>query len=381
MFGDWNIRIVERMTGRKILGIVAEISRGGVTERTLRNWVTNAALADAARMGRFRLQSRDWVARDLAAKGWPTGEIDTMIAGLSDCPGMVSSLMFGMQGPHHRYVATVQMASAIDHLDNQLVALRSADDLPAFVTALLAAPFLEDAHFIHPEKPDTAEVVRTALADARSWEALAEPLGVLFLNVSLHLLATLDLEFCAHFLPTFAATPVFAALQPRTHSSLTALDNRIPLRRDLFHYPARRLLELVACMRDCTTRGAWPRAVPPPKSMAIWLELAGEPALAGNLVRWRRGRGLTLKQFDAVWDACFSVMAPDSRPAAPIPMLYATALFTELFVKGKRETGDLCFIVPDGTFYQRWWDFQHEKLTTGSGQLRFGSEPWMPGLL
>jgi hypothetical protein len=61
-------------------------------------------------------------------------------------------------------------------------------------------------------------------------------------------------------------------------------------------------------------------------------------------------------------------------------MLYAVTVFTELFVKGSREDGDLEFTSPDPAFYQHWWELQRQKLSAGAQPLRFGTRKWMPGL-
>jgi len=113
----------------------------------------------------------------------------------------------------------------------------------------------------------------------------------------------------------------------------------------------------------------------------IWLELADQAELAPYLVKWRSGRPFTAKRFGDTWEAVFRFLPETERPSVPMPMMYAVAVFTEMFVKGSREQRDLKFISLDPAFYHHWWNIQHRALTADPSPLSFGTQKWMPGLL
>lgn len=125
----------------------------------------------------------------------------------------------------------------------------------------------------------------------------------------------------------------------------------------------------------------WPVTVPSVNEMAIWLDLVeGCGELASNLPKWRSGRTITTARFAELWGAYFDFVPEAERPPTPEVMLYAVAVFTELFVKCSRENRNLTFIAPDPAFYRHWWDLQHRKLSAGAKPLRFGTKKWMPSL-
>jgi hypothetical protein len=222
------------------------------------------------------------------------------------------------------------------------------------------------------------------LREAKSWENLSLPLSVLVVNTQLQLLSTLDLEFCATYLNHWEATPIFASFLPRLGPRVVlSSESPIAPTRDLFHYPTRRMLDVIACMRSMREHPGrkWPRTIPAAGEMVRRLDLAGCEKLASNLPKWRSGRTLTAARFEDLWNACFSFVPVADRPPPPLAMLYAVTVFTEMFVKGSREDCDLTFITPDPMIYQHWWDIQHQELSAGSQPLRFGTEKWMPDLM
>jgi hypothetical protein len=85
-------------------------------------------------------------------------------------------------------------------------------------------------------------------------------------------------------------------------------------------------------------------------------------------------------RFEDLRSAGFDFLPEAERPTAPMPMLYAAIVFTEMFVCGSLANRDLTFISPDPAIYLHWWDMQRLALAAGPSPLRFGTEKWMPGL-
>lgn len=277
-----------------------------------------------------------------------------------------------------------QLACDIDLLELALAKHRQNDDLEGWVQALLDTPWILDEHLVAPDLESADQNFRQQLHEARSWDDLEIPATVLAFNLQFQLLATLDLEFSSCFLADLKATPVFAALLPLMDARVElAREKTIPMIRDVYRYPVRRLLDATACMRVMREHPSrkWPQQLPSVEEMGTWLDLAGKRGLAGSLLKWRCGRPLTANRFGDIWDACFSFLpSAADRPPAPMPMMYAATVFTEMFVIGSREKRKLTFISPDPALYLRWWDIQRIHLDSGPHPLRFGGGAWSPAL-
>lgn len=376
MFSLWSIRALERMWGRKIAAELAATSEGAVTERTVRNWITSCTVPDAKKLAEIGLRSRARLERDLAGKGWSITDRNIISQELSECPGITSRLIFSLQAGYGFYPASLQLACQIDLLELRLEAHRIAGDVGAFAEELLVTEWFGDEHFSNPENDNGAEATRMQLRAATSWPELRETIAILLLNTQLQLLATLDLEFCGRYLKDFAATPVFTAVLPRLGPDADpGAEKPLAVGRDTFHYPVRRLLDVMACMRAASRHRKWPQKVPTVEEVAAWARVT--PA---TLTKWRTGRVFTMTRFIQVWEDMFNSLDASEQPPAPMPLMYAALIFTELFVKGSREKRDLTFMTLDPRFYRHWWEIQHRKLQAEAPELRFGSNAWMPGL-
>jgi len=383
MFYQWFVKVLERMDGRKLAAMTAAASESSVTERTLRNWLGNSTEPDPLAMAALRTSGRAALAARLDSHGWPAEQRDAMLADLDACPGTVSAMVVTLQNGATHYPAALQLAREIDLLDLRLDEYRKTRDLRGLVDVLLSTPWIDDAHLTDPQDDAwSALSVRRHLDKAQAWEDLHHPLALLVFNVQHQLLATLDLEFCAGYLGVFAPTPIFHGLLPRLAPGIdTATGCQIPIARDMFHYPVRRLLDTMACMRVRRSDGKWPHAMPSVKDFERRLELAGRPDLARDVVKWRNGRRFTTAQFIGTWESLYDDLPEPQQPPAPLAMMYAAAVFSQLFVAGSREQRTLSFVSPDPAIYRHWWDIQRNALATGSTPLQFGSEVWMPGFL
>lgn len=383
MFHQWFVMVLERMHGRKLATMTAAASDSSVTERTVRNWLAGVTEPDPSTMAALRASGRAALVARLDSQGWPAAERDAMLADLDACPGTASAMVVALQNGATRYPAALQLAHDIDLLDLRLDEYRKKRDLRGLVDALLATTWIGDAHLTDPEDGAwSAPSVRAILGKAQASEDLSRPLALLIFNVQHQLLATLDLEFCARYLCVIAPTPIFLGLLPRLDPRIdTATGCQIPITRDMFHYPVRRLLDTMACMHARRRDGKWPRAMPSLKDVERRMELARRGELAKDLVKWRNGRRFTMAQFIGTWESLYYELPDSQQPAAPLAMMYAAAVFSQLFVTGSREQRTLSFLSPDPAIYRHWWDIQRDALATGSTPLQFGSEVWMPGLL
>ncbi|MBD8566166.1 hypothetical protein IFU01_18060 [Oxalobacteraceae sp. CFBP 8763] len=377
------LKVLERMSGRALASVVADISNGSVTERTVRNWIGNCTTPDPDHFERFLAGSREGMRQILKRKEWPPEMSEAFATAMDACPGPLSSFALGLQNGDDLFPAFSGLSHEIDLLEQALTRHRKDDDIHGWVQTMLGAKWLQEEHFMNPDAGADAKATQRQLYEATSWNDLEAPAAVLALHTQLHLLATLDLEFCAAYLSNIEATPIFACLMPRMHPKIGFVNGKSPVLRDAFHYPYRRLLDATACMRVMreSPDRKWPTKVPSAGAMKRWLELAGCYHLAGNLSKWRSGYLFTAGDFEAVWEAWFSFLATGDRPPSPLPMMYAAAVFTTFFVKGSRAGRDLEFIIPDPSIYQHWWDVQRSALTRGSRPLRFGTEKWPPSLM
>jgi hypothetical protein len=379
-------KVFERMHGRTLASVVAAASEntdGQVCEKTVRNWFRKRTTPDPETLERLVAGGRENMHKKLEAQAWPVEARQAYDETLSRCPGLVSSVVASLQNGDAKYPASIEFASQVDRLELALDAHRANDNLEEWVRSFLEADWLRDEHLTHPDDGTSADETRRLVREAKTWADLTVPLAVYVTNVQFQLLATLDLEFCSRYLVEFEATPIFASLLPRLNPRIASPTGTPSVTRDLFHYPTRRLLDITACMRAlrASRMQNWPVTVPSVTKMTIWLDLVeGGREIASNLPKWRSGRTISTARFEALWNAYFEFVPETERPPTPDVMLYAVAVFTELFVKGSREDRNLTFIAPDPAFYRHWWNLQNRKLSTGAEPLRFGTKKWMPSL-
>lgn len=377
------LKVFERMHDRKLAGIVATVGRDHVTERTVRNWLGQRTAPDTELLEQIVACSQEKLRKNLEGKNWPADESQAFVDGLRTCPGVVSSFAFSLQNRSDLYPAFLQLATQIDLLEQELAEHRASRNAQGWANALLNAKWIRDEQLEEPDIGTSAADTRRQLLEAQSWEELERPAKVFFVNTLFQLLATLDLEFSTVYLSDWEPTPFFAVLLPRLNPRVD-LAGKTPIRttRNLYHYPARRLLDATACMRMLRESPGrkWPRRIPAAAKMVEWLQLVGCDTLASNVAKWRSGRTLTAERFGELWDACFQFVPEADRPSAPMPMLFAATLFTELFVQGSLAKHDLTFVSPDPAYYRHWWVIQRRALESSPHPPRFGTKPWMPAL-
>lgn len=377
------LKTFERMHDRKFASIIAIVGRDHVCERTVRNWLNKRTGPDSQLLAEIMADSQEQLRANLEEKAWPAKEIQAFIDGLQASPGFVSGFAFSLQNQCDQFPALLRLAARIDLLEQKLDEHRANQDVQGWVHTILNTKWIRDEQLEDPDTGTSAEYTRQQLRKARSWKDLERPAAVFFLNTLFQLLATLDLEFGVTYLAEWEATPFFAALLPRLNPRID-LEGKASIRttRNFYHYPTRRLLDATACMRMMKQSPAlkWPSRIPAAGKMVEWLQLRDCGTLASNVAKWRSGRPLTVARFDELWDACFHFVPAADRPSAPIPMLFAATLFTELFVQGSLAKRNLTFVSPDPAYYLHWWKIQRQALESSPQALRFGTKRWMPAL-
>jgi hypothetical protein len=265
-----------------------------------------------------------------------------------------------------KYPRAVALAHQIDKLSEVTILHLRARDLNAFLETLRGAHWLLDEHFVDFERPPQHGDPRDWLDEAGTWEECKRPAAVLICNLLFDLLAVLDLEFCSSYLTSFEATPIFLSVMPKVRTA-SPRQSRV---RDKYHLPVRRLLTLSACLRYWKQHRRWPRSAPTVKDASIWMKVSPEA-----LTKWRTGRQFTFNDYAWVWDNLFENLELGSRPAIPTPLLFATTMFTQLYVIGSAERGDLSVRHPEPAYYLKWWALERKRI---GEELDFGSRPWMP---
>lgn len=367
---------IEGLSGKKLATHIGELDSSVVTERTVRNWNRGKSKPSPETIEALARSGRRQLRKKLLNLKWPEAEVFKYLEEASAVPGLLSGFVHSMSAPNGNiYPQTLKLAIEIEETSNCLSTFRTANQMRQFVDLLLDSPLIEIDHFRMPglEVPSAAQV-RKEVVDAVAWGALDRPMGVITLNLAMQLMATLDLEFCAGYLGTFVATPIFNSLMPRMDPRGQPNDNgTYPASRDLFHIPVRRLLELSACLRYFKLHRKWPMQVPSVIEMETWMSTQ-----ATTITKWRMGRRFTLADFQSIWAAMYCYLPVSDQPTTPTPLVFAATMLTQLYVKGDRENKNIRMIIPSREIYQGWWRIQHQR--PGLKELNFGSKDWMPAL-
>lgn len=378
MFDALFLPVIEGLHGKKLPSLIGDVIGSSVTERTIRNWFDGKSRPRENQIARIKEAWLRHYADILPKRGWPETEAKKFLDGISGTSGLLSSFIYSLSAQNdYLYPQTQALAVQVDELSLHLGSLREAGQPQQFVKVLLNSPLLELEHFVEPEAgAPSANELRQEVANTAEWKALERPLAVVGINVTMQLLATLDLEFCSGYLKAFNPTPVFQSLMPRLDPTAIEDENgQYAASRDLFHLPVRRLIELSACLRCIKRERKWPSDIPSVKEMAAWMNTE-----AASITKWRMGRRFTLADYEGIWDAMYEYLPANQRMAMPGPLAFATAALTHLYVKGSRERGGLTLIIPDPEIYLRWWRIQRAKLESRKEGLPFGATPWMPAL-
>lgn len=346
---------------------------GAISTRAFRGWLDGTVEPDERRQEALRTRMSQQARTHLEGLGWPEELVDVYVAEMGASTGVCEALIlivhwrFGRGCP-----ATLELSRRIDELSQNLTERRKADDLRGFVRLLFDTEWVSDDHFNYPEHQLDAAALRASAAAASVWSDVTVPVAALLVHVQLQLLATLDHEFGARYMPTFAPTPVFLGLFPNR----VKLKEGVPRSRGEARLPVRRLLHMLACMRYFKSRGRWPSKVPSVDDTAKWMDVSPT-----DLSKWRMGRRFTLDDFEGVWDRMFKHYTERSRPGEPIPLMLAMVVITRLFVLGSREEKNLSLVPSADALYVDWWDRQRTFADAQFNGSRTGTEVWMPGLL
>jgi hypothetical protein len=367
------VELIERLDGRKWVTQVAS-QKGAPTERTLRNWQSGATAPSDGQLSRLSTVGREAVRTKLIKEGVGVEKATAHADGLADEPGLMSAVVRDLSVDVNTYSRTLDLARQVDRLSNDLLVMRRSEKLADARQVILECQWFTSDHW-HLNLPGAECPVdmRKLMEQAEDWPAMVLPFNVLTINVLLQFLATLDLEFRTSYAPSFEATPTFTYLHPTLPGDGLLKPDKVTGRhRNLVHRPIRRLIDLLACMRECKLKRRWPDRLPKVQDIANWMSVK-----ESELTKWRLGRSITVVQFSGAWNAMFKRFEPDQRPSAPWPLLVAAHLLTILYVRGNREKQEeVTVLIPDGSDYLRWWERQKGALSIDEKGLCFGTAPW-----
>ena len=376
MLGIIFMSTIEALQGRKWAPLVAHQTGEFVSERTVRNWMTGKNQPTTIQINTLKKACFQNLRTVLPKKGWSNDEIEKYLVHADQTQGIIGAFVHSMSAQNdYIYKNTFNLSTQIDELAIHLWAFRKADQIIPFIKLLQNTAWIETHHYINPEQEiSTPENIHKQLANAKHWQDLKYPFNVITLNLVMQLLARLDLEFCSRYMEGFIATPVFQLLMPRIASGAVPDENgQYKKTRDLFHFPTRRLLELIACLRYFYIHRRWPEKLPSVHEMSAWMG-----STSTDIIKWRMGRQFTLRDFENVWQAMFRHVPEKRCPALPMPLVFASTLLTCLYVKGSREQRNLEMTLPNSEIYLKWWRIEKERLQLPPDGLVFGKEPWMP---
>lgn len=378
MIQPFFMAIFERMEGKKLATLVSEVTDGPVTERTVRNWMVGKGQPSASQLEAMNRAAHHHLHNTLSKNGWPDVEIAKYIAGLSFVKGMASGLVFNMSPTKpETYSHTFALSVQIDVLSDRLAVFRETDQLRSFAGCLLESPLLALEHYNKlVAKDDGTEDLRKAIEEATTWDHLNRPFAVFTSNIVMQLLVTLDLEFCAKWLECYEATPVFQSLLPRfADHGQPDVECNLPITRDLFHRPVRRLIDLTACLYYFRKYKKWPEKIPTVAEVTRWMN--GDDR---RITKWRTGRRFTRRNYQEIWAGMFSHLPVSEQPGMPLPLLFAATIFSLLFVQGSSARKNFRMTVIDPDIYYHCWDIQRSRLAALDKGLVFGDIPWMPAM-
>lgn len=288
-----------------------------------------------------------------------------------------ASLVSISQTSEADYQQTLKFAHAIDNISFQLSVLREQNNFLLFKDSLIELLDSNPAYLSSSqerESKSTSPAMLIKLKYAKDWDEIDEPFNILAINTLFSFLALWDVEFCAHYFPSFEPRSIFALVLPRLDPKAgnPDIEKSIPKRRDMFWYPIRRLIELSYFLAVYLTRGRWPQSAPSVEEMAKIIDLE-----MSTLVNWRDGtKNFSESNFKYVWKR-FCLEITNTKPfkliGPPIPLLIATLFWQELFVSVNTSNKSRLVYLKEPD-YLPWWDFHFAKLKAKGND--FGSTPW-----
>lgn len=267
---------------------------------------------------------------------------------------------------------TIEYACHIDHLSLQLFDARSKGGLEGFKSALLCSDFAAPAYYLRTSEEGGGAAkppLLRQLESASRWSELDEVWPTIVANVTFSLLAHWDVEFCSRYFAKYEPRSIFALVLPRLNQAVDSVGmDDIPKRRDMFWYPVRRLIDVMACMGERARTGAWPKRAPKPKEIERYISQEGS-----TLTNWRDGtKKFVGRDFYSLWEQmCSPRQEYVGRP--PLPLFYAALIWQELLVEVSATTREKKIYLFDNE-YKFWWNHHYEALMAKGCTV--GTTPW-----
>lgn len=376
MLNEQFLRFMATANGLKLAAYLSGLSE--VSQKTLAKPL--AKISDRT-LTKGAEKSREIMRRQLEAADYTSDEAANWLEGHpgQTMPGAISSaVVYDAQiDGVMSFPLTMELACDVDRLSSQLFEARQKDDLNGFKSALLCSDFGERAYYLctSEEGGGTAKpALLRQLELASEWSELDEVWPTIVANVTLSLLGHWDVEFCRQYFAKYEPRPIFALVLPRLDPALGPVDvGVLPRRRDMFWYPVRRLIDVMACWGKFVRTGRWPDAVPQPKGIIREAELKGLEWNDQTLTNWRDGTAkFVMDDFVELWGALCTMC--DGRIASPPwPLFVAALMWQDLLTNVSTNSKDrTMYLVEDD--YMPWWRSHYEELKAKG--YTFGTTPW-----
>ena len=274
---------------------------------------------------------------------------------------------------------TIALANKMDELAHAIWKAGHSRDIATYKDLLLNTPLLDKCYFADTERELRVDDVPLAYRQAQianDWAELSASSQAVMVNMLLSFLASWDLEFCRDYAPAMKPFPLYEILMLQTTHDLES-NPKLPSRRDLFRFPTRKLIDLMAMMGEyIRNHGGKTLKKIPVKDMEAWLEL-GEPQIpAQKLWNWRRGRdAFLLEDLAVVWRRFAGARDDNEKniPPPPIPLFVVASIWQHVQFQDNKKAGrkTLLFIQP---WYLWWWEHHRDRLMAKG--ITWGNRPW-----
>lgn len=287
--------------------------------------------------------------------------------------GVLSSLFLGIvnQIPC-QWDETELLAKELDKQEKELVTLYKNTGLVAFRNKLMNLLEEGETHtWLSLFERDFQEKLNSAKS-ATTLEEINHLIAYWMLQAIFRFLACLDVEFQHKYFINaegahlFQPQPIFAYLLPRLNPTREKNADAAYASRGLFHLPLRHLLVLTFSLAYFYRHRTWPKKSEINASnISAWMDLNQTKDTLQLVKKIYRGtKGISLKEFDAIWVSMTKNGNEGLCHPSPWPIYIAAQFWTFLFVKFGKVKGEKrlkSFATVDSSVYKYWWDFYYER--------------------
>lgn len=268
---------------------------------------------------------------------------------------------------------TKAVALQIDDLINRLICACRTNDLSAFKQVWRDHLELHGTAIRVGTDPVAIPATATDLqiCDAvESWRGAQD--------VSLHgidglymdLMATFDAEWGTVYFGGRQRSPLFPLVMLRLQDGLLET-GRATSRRNLFHRPARRLLELMYSLSFRSRYRRWPAKAPGPQAIALALDDASEDTEVSATLVSNHFDGTRKLTMDLAYDYWWRLQRrfhpaanPSQQLAPPLPVMVLALHWDELLIRDRGQS----FFIFDQKEYASLWTLRNRQCQTSRNE-------------